>query len=112
VRANDHLITSAHTLKYWPQELYLTDPVIDRDNRETWMKGGSMELQARANEQVEKRLAAYVQVETDPVADAEMRRMIMAGFKSQAELPALPPPPDHSADAAPLARRRMGRRPR
>ena len=112
VRANDHLITSEHTLKYWPQELYLTDPVIDRDNRETWMKGGSMELQARANEQVDKRLASYVQVETDAAADAEMRRIITAGFKSQTELPALPPPPDHSAAEAAPARRRMGRRPR
>lgn len=112
VRANDHLITSPHTLKYWPQELYLTDPVIDRENRETWMKGGSMELQARANEQVEKRLAAYVQIETDAAADAEMRRLILAGMKSQTELPVLPPPPDHSNDVAAPTRRRVGRRPR
>jgi trimethylamine--corrinoid protein Co-methyltransferase len=112
VRANDHLITSPHTLKYWPQELYLTDPVIDRDNRETWMKGGSMDLDARAKEQVEKRLAAYVQVETDPAADAEMRRMILAGMKSQKELPALPPPPEHAASESAPARRRVGRRPR
>jgi len=112
VRANDHLITSPHTLKYWPQELYLTDPVIDRENRETWMKGGSMELQARANEQVDKRLAAYVQIETDAAADAEMRRVILAGMKSQTELPVLPPPPDHSNDVAAPTRRRVGRRPR
>lgn len=112
VRANDHLITSPHTLKYWPQELYLTDPVIDRDNRETWIKGGSMELQARANEQVDKRLAAYVQIETDAAADAEMRRVILAGMKSQKDLPVLPPPPDHSADEAAPTRRRVGRRPR
>jgi trimethylamine--corrinoid protein Co-methyltransferase len=112
VRANDHLITSPHTLKYWPQELYLTDPVIDRENRETWVKGGSMELQARANEQVDKRLAAYVQIETDAAADAEMRRVILAGMKSQTELPALPPPPDHSNDVAAPTRRRVGRRPR
>jgi trimethylamine--corrinoid protein Co-methyltransferase len=38
LRQHDHLITSPHTLKYWPQELYLTDPVIDRENRETWVK--------------------------------------------------------------------------
>ncbi len=112
VRANDHLITSPHTLKYWPQELYLTDPVIDRENRETWVKGGSMELQARANEQVDKRLAAYVQIETDAAADAEMRRVILAGMKSQTELPVLPPPPDHSNDVAAPTRRRVGRRPR
>ena len=26
LRENDHLITSPHTLKHWPSELYLTDP--------------------------------------------------------------------------------------
>ena len=112
VRANDHLITSPHTLKHWPQELYLTDPVIDRENRETWIKQGSRDLQARAAEQVEKRLAAYVQIATDPAADAEMRRIILAGLKDQKELPVLPPPPEHSPDeAAPPGRRRTGRRP-
>jgi trimethylamine--corrinoid protein Co-methyltransferase len=112
VRANDHLITSPHTLKYWPQELYLTDPVIDRENRETWIKQGSKELQARAVEQVERRLAAYVQIQTDPAADAEMRRMIVAGLKDQKELPVLPPPPEHAAgEAATPGRRRTGRRP-
>jgi len=111
VRANDHLITSPHTLKYWPQELYLTDPVIDRENRETWVKQGSKELQARAGEQVDKRLAAYVQIETDAAADAEMRRMIVAGLKDQKELPVLPPPPDHAGEAAAPGRRRAGRRP-
>ncbi len=114
VRANDHLITSPHTLKYWPQELYLTDPVIDRENRETWVKQGSRDLQERASEQVEKRLAAYAPVATDPAADAEMRRMILAGMKSQKELPSLPPPPEPAARAgagqAP-GRRRAGRRP-
>ena len=112
VRANDHLITSPHTLKYWPQELYLTDPVIDRENRETWIKQGSRDLQARAAEQVEKRLASYVQIATDPGADAEMRRMILAGLKDQKELPVLPPPPEHApGEAAAPGRRRTGRRP-
>ena len=36
----DHLITAPHTLEYWPKELYLTDPVVDRTNRETWEKAG------------------------------------------------------------------------
>lgn len=113
LRANDHLITAPHTLKHWPQELYLTDPVIDRENRETWAMAGSKELQARACEQVERRLAAYVPIETDPAIDAEMRRMVIEGLKDQTELPVLPPPPDHSADPATAdRRRRRGRRSR
>jgi trimethylamine--corrinoid protein Co-methyltransferase len=112
VRANDHLITSPHTLKYWPQELYLTDPVIDRENRETWIKQGSRDLQSRAVEQVEKRLAAWVEIPTDAAVDGEMRRIVMSGLKDQKELPVLPPPPDHALAEAPLQRRRAGRRPR
>jgi trimethylamine--corrinoid protein Co-methyltransferase len=112
VRANDHLITSPHTLKYWPQELYLTDPVIDRENRETWIKQGSRDLQSRAVEQIEKRLAAWVEIPTEAAVDAEMRRIVMSGLKDQKQLPVLPPPPDHALADAPLQRRRAGRRPR
>jgi trimethylamine--corrinoid protein Co-methyltransferase len=111
LRQNDHLITSPHTLKYWPQELYLTDPVIDRENRENWVKTGSKELYQRACEQVDRRLAAYVPFETDAAIDAEMRRLIIAGMREQTELPQLPPPPEHVASAAATGRRnRPGRR--
>jgi trimethylamine--corrinoid protein Co-methyltransferase len=110
LRRNDHLITAPHTLKYWPQELYLTDPVIDRDNRETWLESGSKDLLARASEQVEKRLAAYVPVVTDAAVDAELRRLILSGLRAQSALPALPPPPEPGAAGAAPARRRMGRR--
>lgn len=111
LRANDHLITSPHTLKYWPQELYLTDPVIDRENRETWQKQGSKDLYQRACEQVELRLAAYQPIETDAAIDAEMRRIIKAGLKQQTELPELPPPPAARSAEAPAGRRgRPGRR--
>jgi trimethylamine--corrinoid protein Co-methyltransferase len=111
LRQHDHLITSPHTLKYWPQELYLTDPIIDRENRETWIKQGSRELQVRAAEQVEKRLAAYVAVETDSAVDRELRRIITSGLKDQKDLPVLPPPPEHAAAEAAPGRRRVGRRP-
>jgi trimethylamine--corrinoid protein Co-methyltransferase len=111
LRQNDHLITSPHTLKYWPQELYLTDPVIDRENRENWAKTGSKELYQRACEQVDRRLAAYVPFETDAAIDAEMRRLIIAGLREQTELPQLPPPPEHAVSAAAVGRRnRPGRR--
>ena len=87
----DHLITSPHTLKYWPQELYLTDPVLDRLNRDSWTEAGSVDLAARARQEVERRLAAYQPIETDPAVDAEMRRLVKDGLVSQQTLPELPP---------------------
>jgi trimethylamine--corrinoid protein Co-methyltransferase len=108
---HDHLITAPHTLKYWPQELYLTDPVIDRENRENWAKAGSKELYQRACEQVERRLATYIPVETDAAADQELRRLVISGLRQQTELPELPAPPEPTAAGAAAGRRgRPGRR--
>ena len=110
VIANEHLITSPHTLQHWPNELYLTDPVIDRENRETWQKAGSRELYQRACDEVETRLAAYTPIETDPLVDAEMRRMIVAGMTAEAPLPELPPPPDPGERVVSRGRRPNRRR--
>jgi trimethylamine--corrinoid protein Co-methyltransferase len=109
LRANDHLITSEHTLRHWPQELYLTDPVIDRENRETWIKAGSKELYQRACEAVETRLAAYRPIDTELALDAEMRRLVLTGMTTQTDLPVLPAPPEPS-DAVVTRGRRPNRR--
>jgi len=108
---DDHLITSPHTLEHWPNQLYLTDRVIDRENRETWEEGGSKDLVTRATEEVERRLAAYEPIETDPELDKAMRDMVIAGLETQDKLPDLPPPPEARAPEAPAGRRgRAGRR--
>lgn len=108
---DDHLITSPHTLKHWPQELYLTDPVIDRTNRETWEEGGSVELYDRACEQVEKRLADYSPIETDAAIDSAMRKLVHDGLKEQEHLPELPPSPEPPGQKTIAGRRgRAGRR--
>ena len=107
---NDHLITSPHTLKHWPQELYLTDPVFDRENREAWEKAGSPSLTQRARDDVERRLATYVPIATDPAIDAEMRRLVQSGTQGERELPVLPPPPDPADAPAGPRKRRGGRR--
>jgi len=109
--AEDHLITSPHTLEHWPNELYLTDPVYDRLNRETWEEGGSMQLYDRACADVDARLAAYTPIETDPKLDAAMRQLVIDGFKEQEQLPDLPPPPEKQEPVAVAGRRgRKGRR--
>ncbi len=101
-------VTAPHTLEYWPRELYITDPVFDRLNRDSWVDAGSAELNERACEQVELRLANYTPIETDPAIDAEMRRLVKDGFESQEKLPELPPPPEPKVVVA--AGRRRGRR--
>jgi trimethylamine--corrinoid protein Co-methyltransferase len=107
----DHLITSPHTLAQWPEQLYLTAPVIDRENRENWQKQGERDLLQRATEEVERRLAAYVPIETDPAVDAAMRRLVLDGLDSQEQLPELPPVPEAVTPAGPRGRRgRPGRR--
>jgi trimethylamine---corrinoid protein Co-methyltransferase len=107
----DHLITSPHTLEMWPKELYLTDSVVDRANRETWEEKGSKSLVDRANEEVEERLSNYTPIDTDPAVDSAMRQLIIDGFNEQESLPELPPPPEAKAPApVPGRRGRAGRR--
>jgi trimethylamine--corrinoid protein Co-methyltransferase len=108
----DHLITSPHTLEMWPRELYLTNPVIDRANRETWEETGSKSLWDRACEQVEERLANYSPIETDAAVDKAMRQLIIDGLESQDSLPELPPPPEPRARSEAGGRRRRRRRSR
>ena len=108
--AEDHLITSEHTLEHWPEELYLTDPVIDRSNRESWEEAGAKSLMDRACAEVERRLAAYTPIETEAAIDAAMRELVSAGFESQDALPELPPPPEPKARSAKGRRGRSRRR--
>lgn len=90
--AEQHLITADHTMKHWPQELYLPSPVTDRENRENWAKAGSKDLGQRATDEVERRLASYQPVDSDPLAVAEMQRIITSGMSSPSSLPAVPEP--------------------
>jgi trimethylamine--corrinoid protein Co-methyltransferase len=107
----DHLITAPHTLEHWPGQLYLTDPVIDRLNRENWQEQGEKDLVQRATEGVERRLAEYSPIETDPAIDEAMRALVKDGLKTQEHLPELPPPPEPVKPAGIAGRRgRAGRR--
>jgi trimethylamine--corrinoid protein Co-methyltransferase len=111
VLSQQHLIMAEHTTRHWPEELYLPGRVFDRDNRENWAKAGALDANRRAIAEVERRLATYQPTGIDPLAEAEMDRIIRAGLTSQTELPFIPPPPDAlSAQAAAVAAGGPGRR--
>jgi trimethylamine--corrinoid protein Co-methyltransferase len=111
VIGESHMLTLQQTLDHWPQELYQTDPVIDRSTRDTSAADTGPDLVARATEQVEHRLARYEPFDTDPAVEKEMRRLIRNGLENQAALPDLPPPAEAPPPSAPSGRRgRPGRR--
>jgi len=106
-----HMLTLQQTLDHWPQELYQTDPVIDRSTRDTSTPDSGPDLVARATAEVEQRLSRYQAFDTDPAIEKEMRRIIVQGLDSQETLPELPPPPEAREPEAPRGRRgRPGRR--
>jgi trimethylamine--corrinoid protein Co-methyltransferase len=108
--AGQHLIMADHTTRHWPSELYLPGRLWDRDNRENWTKAGALDANRRAIADVERRLAAYRPVDTDPAIIAEMERIIRAGLVVQEELPVVPPP-EAGAGSAPGVGEARGRRP-
>ena len=105
---NAHLIMAEHTTRWWPSELWLTGPTIDRDNEETWARKGGKDLLARATEDVDRRLAAYRAPETDPALAAELLSIVRAGA-DELELPEIPPTPDGEPVAEQRGRRRNRR---
>jgi trimethylamine--corrinoid protein Co-methyltransferase len=106
---DQHLIMAAHTTAHWPTELYLPSAIVDRDNREAWMKQGSKDTYQRACDEVDRRLAAYRQVETDPAVDSELRRIIRSGLSdAERSLPDIPVAPEPVATRG--AERRHNRR--
>jgi trimethylamine---corrinoid protein Co-methyltransferase len=88
--AENHLIMAEHTTTHWPKELWLTSPVIDRDNRETWERRGAKSIVERCSEDVVTRLAAYEPVTTDAAIVDELRAIVKAGITDGSELPFVP----------------------
>ena len=95
--ADQHLIMADHTTAHWPSELYLPSAIVDRDNREAWLRQGGKDTYQRAVDEVERRLAGWRPPETDEAIVRELEAIIRAGLDDQTELPALPPPPEPTA---------------
>ncbi|MEM7347564.1 MAG: trimethylamine methyltransferase family protein, partial [Chloroflexota bacterium] len=85
-----HMLIADHTLKYWPDEMYLPGPSFDRLNRDNWQKAGEPKLEQRVHNEVKQRLAAYTPIETDPLIDLEMRTLLTQGLTQGGTLPDVP----------------------
>ncbi len=70
--------------------IQVADQHLLDQNREAWQRSGEQSLRQRAVAEVEERLAAYPPVDTDPLAVAEMERIIRSGMQHDAPLPAIP----------------------
>ena len=106
----NHLIMADHTTTHWPEELYLTSPIIDRDSRETWLRKGGRTVAENATEEVDRLLAEWTPVETDPDVDAEMVRLIQSGLDKPVDLPSIPDHAPHRVESATRTRRQNRRR--
>jgi trimethylamine---corrinoid protein Co-methyltransferase len=108
--ADQHLIMADHTTAHWPTELYLPSSIVDRDNREAWLRAGGQDTYQRATAEVERRLSAYRQPETDPAIVTELERIIRSGLETQTDLPEIPAPPDSTVAVASGPTRRLNAR--
>ena len=104
-----HLLTADHTLRHWPEHLYIPGRVIDRLNRENWERAGSVSLIKRAAVEVDQRLAAYEAVETDDQIVQEMGRLMQAGQAEPPTLPDVPPLPQRQSSSNSQKHRRKRR---
>jgi trimethylamine--corrinoid protein Co-methyltransferase len=108
--ADQHLIMAEHTTARWPTALHLPSRAWERDNRENWIKAGALDTYARCVAEVDRRLASYQPVETDPRAIQELDRIIRSGLREPGALPVVPAAPDPVPFAADGDGRRRNRR--
>ena len=81
--ADNHLLTSEHTLERWPQDLYLPGPMVDRTNWEQWKMQGEHTLRDRARETIDELLEDY---DVEPVAEdvhREIRELLSTTCKEK-----------------------------
>jgi trimethylamine--corrinoid protein Co-methyltransferase len=90
--AAGHFMSLPHTLKWFKQEGYYPDKVINRDVKEKWAQAGSKDSLAAARERVEKHLSGGIPNLLDENRRKELRGIIEADARAHGvdSLPELP----------------------
>jgi len=73
-----HLLISPHTRRHLKKELHFPGRVIDRANLSRWREEGSLTLGQRANQEVERLIAAYVPSRLAAEPKKELCRLMAA----------------------------------
>ncbi len=89
VRNEGHVLTWEHTLKHWPEHLYLPGPALDRTNRDQWGKlpEAMRSEPGRLQHLVEEAIAAYEGPPVDEARHMEMRRILQSAVGEDVSLP-------------------------
>ncbi len=81
--ADNHLLTSEHTLQYWPEELYMPGPMVDRTNWDQWEMQGERAFDERAGERIEELLDDYDCEPVDAGIHGEVRDLLTTTCKEE-----------------------------
>jgi trimethylamine:corrinoid methyltransferase-like protein len=73
IYAGDHFLTSAETLRWFREEVYLVGPVVDRGAYDTWVHRGKKSAWDRARLEVARILSSHP---VEPLADGPLTALM------------------------------------
>jgi trimethylamine--corrinoid protein Co-methyltransferase len=84
-----HLLIAEHTRRHLREEIALPGPVIDRANRDRWLKTGGLTLRQRAAREVARLVECYAPSRLPDGPKAELTRLMQREAR-RCGMPALP----------------------
>lgn len=85
----DHFLTSPTTMRWFKEEFFYPGSIIDRDQKDVWIKKGATTAEERAHKEVERILASHSPLPLSEEIDRELVR-IMEGEAKRYGLERLP----------------------
>ena len=89
VLTEQQICTMEHTLEYWPKELYMPGPMVDRTSWQQWEQFGSNTWQDRARNMIQESLDNYNEEPIEEKLDQELRMIMCDGNVNPDDLPVL-----------------------